>query len=127
MFNKKKIEKLQKTLYDALDMLDNKIEILEFKLNAENKKYIVEPFIPGYIRIKFLAKNETKVIAETFKNDYIKVKQNDKYLEFWRSGWAGHYLDKVMYVSDDKLVNMDVGVYTKAFYPEKKNCETEED
>jgi hypothetical protein len=124
MFNRKKIDRIRRTLFDHIERSDNRIAVLEFKLKAENKKYIVRPsYDSNHIFVEFLSVNESKVIIECFYNKWIEIKQNDKYLEFWSMSWSKRYLDKVMYINDDKLVNMDVDVYTKAFYPQDKSTD----
>ena len=119
MFYRKKIEDLE-----------NRLAVLEFRQEANGRKFIITespsyifPFPQKSYTIKFLSENGAKVITiqESFPVYWI-ITQNDKYLEFWSDkSTYKRCVIRAMRVFEDKLVNMDVDVYNKAFYPKKEN------
>lgn len=113
-----------------IEDLENRLEVLEFKREANGRTFIVTespnymfPFPRKSYTIKFLSEDGTKVITvlNTFPVPWV-ITQNGKYLEFWSDNTTvKRRVIKAMRVVDDKLVDMDADVYNKAFYPEKKN------
>ena len=130
MNKRKRIIELENRVEDleqANKELETRVEVVEFKERAKDAKFIVEaisrsyptlfkPFYePAYTRISYLSEKGDKVIRENIPTEDT-VKQNGKYLEFWNKG----VLTSAMRVLHDKLVEMDVDVYKKAF-PERAN------
>ena len=110
--------------------LENRLAVLEFEKEANGCTFIVEdsslyifPFPEKSRTIKFLSEDKSKVITiyQTFPSCAI-ITQNGKYLEIWSNkSTLKKSVVKAMRVSGDTLVDMDVDVYNKAFYPEKRN------
>jgi hypothetical protein len=108
--------------------LETRVEVVDFKERAKDAKYVIEKirensriypsFVvpPTKILIKYLSEIGDKVITAIFPDCREIIVQNGKYLEFWRNG----KITSAMRVFHDKLVEMDVDVYKKAF-PERAN------
>ena len=123
MFNKKKIVALEA----RIALLDNKnkeltarAEVLEFKEKAKGEKFIVakseKPFRwlawDNTYKISYLSENGDKVITAEFCFDAaVTVHVNDKYVELWRDG----KISCALFVHGEKLVEIDIDVYTRAF------------
>ena len=125
MNKKKKIVELEnrvEVLEKQKESLETRVEVLDFKEEAKGAKFVIKqkhisggcfPFTLSHdeTRISYLSESGNKVITETFTDCKETVTQHDKYLEFWRDG----KITSAMRVYHDKLVEMDVDVYTKAF------------
>lgn len=123
MFNKKEIE----ALTARVEVLENKnkelkarAEVLEFKEEAKGAKYIVakseKPLRwlawDNTYKISYLSENGDKVITAEFCFDAaVTVHVNDKYVELWRDG----KISCALFVHGEKLVEIDIDVYTRAF------------
>lgn len=125
MNKKKRIIKLEnriEVLEKQKESLETRVEVLDFKEEAKGAKFVIKR-VPrrdpryGWLindndyKISYLSEIGNKVITETFINCKETVTQHDKYLEFWRDG----KITAAMRVLRDKLVEMDVDVYKKAF------------
>lgn len=117
-------------MFKRIKELENRLEVLEFEKEANGCTFIVVdspsyifPFPEKFRMIKFLSEDKSKVITigKTLPVSSI-ITQNGKYLEIWSDqSTYKRAVVKAMRVVGDKLVDMDVDVYNKAFYPPKKN------
>ena len=125
MNKKKKIVELEnrvEVLEKQKESLETRVAVLDFKEEAKGAKFVIKqkhvpptfsPFALSHddTCISYLSESGNKVITEIFRDLKETVTQHDKYLEFWRDG----KIISAMRVLRDKLVEMDVDVYKKAF------------
>lgn len=118
-----------KRIKTKIQDLENRLAVIEFEKEAKGCTFIVTespyyrfPFPKKSYNIYFLSKGKTReiMVQMTIPVEW-SITQNGKYLEFWSSNTAIKRIVKAMRVVGDQLVDMDVDVYNKAFYPKKEN------
>lgn len=107
-------------LEQAKKNLETHIEVLDFKEKAKGEKFVIKqvnvgglfsPFQRSCTRVSYLSESGNSVKTEDFENCHDTVTQNEKYLEFWHD----KKIVRAMRVYNDRLVEMDVDVYSKAY------------
>lgn len=112
-----------------IESLKNRVEVLEFKEAAKGERFILGRCLDGLMMfplekqvVKWLSEDGESVVTDIITlTPFSKVSFNGDYVEV-RSIGTGRVTDAYR-VKDDALVDMDVKVYNKAFYPDDKKNE----
>lgn len=105
--------------------LKNRVEVLEFKEAAKGERFVLGAkkvdFIRAWQEVKWISEDGKSVVAaEVTLTCWDGVKVNGNYVEVLDAHGG---VSEAYRVKDDCLVDMDVEVYRKAFYPEGKTEE----
>lgn len=108
--------------------LKNRVEVLEFKEAAKGERFILGDLYRGFPcgkqEIKWLSKDGRCVVTDGITLlPSEAVAFNGNYVEVRGVGGIDGVVSEAYRVKNDVLVDMDVEVYRKAFYPEKKTEE----
>ena len=98
--------------------LKARVEVLEFKEAAKGERFILGRRCEVYQEIKWISEDGKRVVTGQIAGSLRNViKFNGNYVEVYNHvvGLIGSYR-----VKNDVLVDMDIEVYRKAFYPEQK-------
>lgn len=112
-----------------IEELESRVAVLEFKEAAKGERFVLGCTCGGFPRfvqeVKWLSDDGKRVITDKIRyTPNEKIKLNGKYIEVCdKSSYGKVY--RAYRVKEDTLVDMDVDVYIKAFYPETPATEEE--